>query len=148
MKIFNYKQLLIILKPKYNYPIICRLIIQQLRQIRFKHKQHKLLNNLLKYKVISVHGTTYNRFDIVGYTTTELGSENLYMKTDFFIDTPEVYCEDNTPFKEFSYFYTSQTYSGMSVEFDTLVDLIFEISIMNQYEFDCEFYHIKFTKNE
>ena len=65
-KVINHKQLLIILKPKYNYPIICKLIIHQLRQIKFKHKQTKLLNNLLKYKVkCNTCNSIKNRFELM-----------------------------------------------------------------------------------
>ena len=54
MKIINHKQLLIILKPKYNYPIICKLIIQQLRQQRFKNKQNKFKKAYESYKVYKI----------------------------------------------------------------------------------------------
>ena len=150
MKIFNHKQLLIILKPKYNYPIICKLIIDKLRKDRFKFKQNKLLNNLLKYKVECKDGTTYNRFDIVGYTETHYWGEGLFEKIipkiHFLINTPEYYKKDNTPFKTFEYFDPLQKYSGIFINFDTLIDLMFEISVMSQYEFDDHFSHIKFTK--
>lgn len=72
MKVFNHKQLHIILKPKFNCPIICKLIINQLKKYRFKHKQQKLFNNLLIYK-INYSGKWYNRFqfdDLFHYKTS------------------------------------------------------------------------------
>ena len=96
MKIFNYKQLLIILKPKYNYPIICKLIIQQLRQQRFKNKQNKLLNNLLKYQVLDDKCSKnfelcFNRFTLSSYIDDII---------DMYRNEYEQYCDKLTEYNK------------------------------------------------
>lgn len=114
MKIVNHKQLLIILRPKYNYPIICKLIINQLRKKRFKNKQNKLLNNLLKYKArIQQNDKELTRFELLGH---------------------EFY---NKVYEDYLYSDNSK-YKGYSVEFNgdlnlytclTLIDMIFIVSL-------------------
>ena len=99
MKIFNHNQLLIILKPKYNYPIICRLVIDQLRKNRFKLKQNKLLNNLLKYKVKCYDGAILDRFDVIDYTKTDISLfDNGTKDIEHYIDTFEPIISDNCPY--------------------------------------------------
>ena len=109
MKIFNHKQLLIILKPKYNYPIICKLIIQQLRQMRFKFKQKKLLNNLLNYKITYLKDNKYiikNRFEL--FEKYYVGCNGLY---EYLIESIEDnIIEDNTKYKHFEIWYDDNPY--------------------------------------
>lgn len=64
MKVFNHKQLCIILKPSIDDELICYLIINQLRKHRFKHKQEKLLHNLSRYQCF-YKNKGYNRFEIL-----------------------------------------------------------------------------------
>ena len=139
MKIFNHKQLLIILKPKYNYPIICKLIIQQLRKDRFKFKQNKLLNNLLKYIVKCYDGSTYNRFDIIKLTYTEIigGIGDKYISHDIDIFTTR---KDNALFDKYRV-----KYHGMYhlITYNTLIELMFDLSVMSRFKIMAyiEFYH-------
>ena len=128
MKIFNHKQLLIILKPKYNYPIICKLIINKLRKDRFNNKQNKLLNNLLNYK-IKVDDVWYDRFHIY----------EKYDPRHFYLNTFNII--DNSPYYYYKIIYN---FSWNEADFDLRVSNIMSLYYALQIYTNC--YDIKFIK--
>ena len=124
MKIFNYKQLLIILKPKYNYPIICKLVIDQLRKNRFKYKQNKLLNNLSKYKVKF-------RKDDIEWTRFQIFND----KSLYYTMYEEYLFSDNTIYNKYIILYESNNV----VSYNSLMDVILTMSVTT-----CNIKNVKF----